>query len=494
MESSSMRRTLDVCRLACALLFCALPTATALDAAIPECPVDPYTSPTYEGGPIWGNSGSNPGSPYILPILHSDGITPMLPCETLQVNITISRPIPDPQWATVSATVRGRIALPANGAAFSKVMVPGTASGTANLPDIADGKGHPLPGSRGPSLLVTSIEIKADSNVKQQYGLYFSLSYTLTPRAGYNRGGWTRENATRLATQTTAAKLTLPQNSYSDKDQYYRVSVPHQGTISVSGDIENHFTSGNALFGVIVQNIDGSTAKTLVNNLSVGPVSTTSLPVPPNQVVFTNNSGQTKDYFVRFRSNGSSARISGSSLSIDTSIYSPTCSCQGAFSGGAGAGWTGNRTYRIADSFDSEHRADIKQAFDKWNAALLSASIGISFTLVADAADISVVKDDQMEDDAGWSEGAVNNDGRGTIGINSDVSVGILGLDPILSNLVEAVVMHEIGHVLEHSDVRNPPATGCTVRDTVLFEPIDPTGPFAGQVTCADTQAVAGSR
>jgi hypothetical protein len=281
-------------------------------ATIPPCPDDPYDH-FFISGNFW--SSNHGGSPVTIPITNADG-TPMRPCQEFYVDIVVTQAVRDPQWGTTHATV----------AALTATANNYNTSASATLPELIGNKGFPLPGTRGPSYLVTGLKVTADSNVSAGYPLVVSGTYHLRKRsAGYNRGGLVIEGATLIA-NGTVAQMTLTPTAQADTIQYFRVALKPQGTLQVQGVAENkHLVSDAILIAEVKAATDytkthGALLATIVTNGS-GPSGGT---VQQNSsklitsTVFTNTSASVQDFYLVFRSNASQAGVFASDLTLTT--------------------------------------------------------------------------------------------------------------------------------------------------------------------------------
>jgi hypothetical protein len=124
-------------------------------------------------------------------------------------------------------------------------------------------------------------------------------------------------------------------------------------------------------------------------------------------------------------------------------------------------------------------------------------AVAVEFAVSSNTtAEIIVVKAPLPEGFGGnWAENENFPDsGKGVLMISS----GIAGNTPSRSNQLRHVVLHELGHALDHSHVLPATAGGaCTIRDSAMYDrdgntslpAVGPLGPFSG-LTCGDLESV----
>jgi hypothetical protein len=267
---------------------------------------------------------------------------------------------------------------------------------------------------------------------------------------------------------------------------FFRFSLASGGQVQLSGSIENTQTTYNAALGATLYNAD-QTAATFFGSVGASPGSTSTFSWP----AFQNQTGTPKDYILRFTTDGM-AGIFDAEVELDVSgLYVPNASCEPPLTD---TQWTGSRSVYLppvgaGQSFNTADRAEAVQAIKRWNEVLAELQIDVQFviTTTVTGADILVFNSGAIQDTGGWSP---SSPGVGTVLFPSNQS----GLGR--GNLVEHIILHEFGHVLELGHVHpsqtpwnqvNPPCTG---RDTIMFWHVDQVlGPFPG-ITAPDKAAL----
>ena len=196
-------------------------------------------------------------------------------------------------------------------------------SGGESIPRQAEGR--PFNGALGDYIgVLNKVRLWGDraSDPNDTTLITYSVTVHLTPRPGYNQSGTTLAEAGGPVYDNSVIKLSMAGMGLSGVLNYYKVSLPPQGTLSLTGTLENRdeVTDANLLAQVL-----NSSGNTLVNlfNKTVSAGTTDALPNPP--ATFTNPSTtQTVDYYLAF-SSYQNARLHSAVMTVHCTVGQQPC-------------------------------------------------------------------------------------------------------------------------------------------------------------------------
>jgi hypothetical protein len=407
----------------------------------------------------------------------------MYPCETFTADVSFSETSPaQDRWGMLSLLSHY------NTADYTLRSYMWRINGSNGGPFPSSTEQTPFNGATGKYIsVIKKLQLWSDtpSDPNDSSTVAYSVTVHLVPRAGYNETDTTAAKAGWPVYNNSLIKLSHQGMGQSTVWYYYRVSLIPNGTLSLSGTLENKDPVNNANLVAEVRDKNNQTLMQLFNR-TVTNNSTTTLPNPA--AVFTNpSSTEVRDYYLAFTSH-QSARLFSANVTVQAGSYSANCNCKPGFNGTTPA-WIGTRTISISNSINAEDQAAIREAVSMWNKRFLELSIPIQFQVVS-TGPTDIIMYPNPDAGAAWIEeldqaGNKAGTGRGEIRIYSGGGDYAL-LNVGRGNLLTHVLMHELGHALDFDHMT---AAGCNRRDSIMWPQAEPIGPFPG-ITCADCDAV----
>jgi hypothetical protein len=245
----------------------------------------------------------------------------MYPCETLQINFSFSESSPgQDRWAFADLKSSNGPGNPTDYTVHSYGWrIDG--SGGESVPRAAESS--PFHGALGEYVgVIKKITLSTDTpaDPMDTSPVQYTVTFTFVKRAGYNDGDTTIANAGGPVYDNSVIKLGMA-GAQPQVWNYYKISVPPQGTVSLTGTLENrHGTFDANLIGQL-QNASGNAVAQFFNK-TVSAASTDSLPNPPT--TYTNTSGQTVDYYLAF-SSSQSARLYSAQVTVHCTVNQQAC-------------------------------------------------------------------------------------------------------------------------------------------------------------------------
>lgn len=289
-------------RLVLDLLFLVSLAAAGQAWALPECPAAHQVTLS---GSVYGQ--------FYGGTVQSHAIT-MYPCEEFWIDLAASENDP---WRSPNITIGVYNSSNTNLAGTtwtvdSSLWVP-------NALPLVGGIGFPHPGTRDPRGIVTRIDV---SNYWTQAA--YPVSYTLTvhfhARPGYNRGGLSFQDAYGPVAQGTAVHASMA----SLEENYYRVTLAGNGSLTLSGTLVNQNWNFGIQIGAAVYNLAQQSLGTILNT----GVSNNSAHDPHGATAtftsstFTNPSSSPQDFYVKI-ANGPGAWLFDSTITFSGDLAPP---------------------------------------------------------------------------------------------------------------------------------------------------------------------------
>jgi hypothetical protein len=254
--------------------------ASAAYAQFGECPTE-----ARDFGPINGSFGNSHAADVLLPAT-------MHPCETFWIEISAAYTPGGPSSA-IGASARNS----SGGAIGMSVGI----NGSAILPKTSDVLNWPtVDGTLDHSMRLVSVWIVA-GNATDQFPVNYSVTFHLTPRPGFNRGGLSFAEAP----QTFASdiiKMSLPSNAHPTGKQYFKLTLGQMQSVRFTGLVSNRHQSSQSTVNIALYDAVTLDSAALLTGMKAPAA---SVDAPFSTKAFTNTSSEPKDYYVLFQVNSS---------------------------------------------------------------------------------------------------------------------------------------------------------------------------------------------
>ena len=207
-------------------------------------------------------------------------------CELLSVQLTISAP------SGISWSLAYYQDPPAPTALLSEGEICGS-SCTYTLPEDLNGK---YPATLGLYSRPSLVRLRNGFSYNQAT---YSLTFTRTPRPGYNTGGTDFDTATLLPMGLTTVKATLSPSENgpnTGSGQFFRLTLPQGGMLSLSGFAHRWFGFNSGL-SVKLYDANRQQLQLLVNSMASAPDAD-----PFSSPIFVNNGATPAQFYLKIAS------------------------------------------------------------------------------------------------------------------------------------------------------------------------------------------------
>jgi hypothetical protein len=238
--------------------------------------------------------------------------------------------------------------------------------------------GFPKPGTNKTATLIRSIEFWSMAYPSQTYPIDYTIIVHFVPRPGYNRGGPTPAEALLLQPSPSTVNMSIA----TWENQYYRVPLAANGSLSVSGSMTNENWGYSTNIYIDVYNLNDQKLQTLAV-VSIPKNTDANGQHDPNGVTvnfqsttpFINPNGQATDFYVRFRNTGN-ATLHASTVTIQ---FDAGFSCTFPPIIRKGFEPESTVTYKFVTTWGNDNSSGVVAAFARWVQSNFGVGLNVSF-------------------------------------------------------------------------------------------------------------------